>query len=78
MTQQIKSSIEIYRERVASGEIEATPRKTLEEKFAEKPTVGLAVKLFCKHCMGDTPAYKTDIKSCSSKVCPLHQFRPYK
>lgn len=78
MNEKALSALEIYREKVASGEIEATPRKTLEERFAEKPTVGMAVKLFCKHCMGDASTYKTDIKNCSSKVCPLHQFRPYK
>lgn len=78
MNEKALNALEIYREKVANGEIEATPRKTLEERFAERPTQGLAVKLKCKECMGNTSTYKTDIKNCSSKVCPLYQFRPYK
>lgn len=78
MNEKALSALEIYREKVASGEIEATPRKTLEEKFNEKPTLRKAVTLKCKECMGNESTTRLDIKNCSAYTCPLHQFRPYK
>lgn len=78
MNDKALSALEIYREKVASGEIEATPRKTLEERFAERPTLASAVKMKCREYMGNQPSYKVDIKNCSSYTCPLHQFRQYK
>lgn len=52
-------------------------------KFDQKPTRGNAIKAKCAECMGCTreqaePGFRTLIRECSSKTCPLHDFRPYK
>ena len=33
-----------------------------------------AIKLNCLHCCGFVPV---EVRGCTSKVCPLHKFRPY-
>lgn len=78
MSEQAKNPLEIYREKVLSGEVVPTPRKTVEERFAERPTMKNAVYLKCKECLGSEPSWKTDCKNCASVNCPLYQFRPYK
>ena len=41
-----------------------------------------AIDAMCAHCMGCTEntieiGFKYNIKSCQTKTCPLHTFRPY-
>lgn len=68
-----------YREKLASGEIEPSERKTLAEKHEENPTRKTAIDLFCFQCMGGDCAsnIRRDIKTCPATQCPLHKFRPY-
>lgn len=52
-------------------------------KYAQKPTRAYAIKAMCAHCVGCTkdqtePGFRSHIKECSSKDCPLYPFRPYK
>lgn len=78
MNEAAKNALEIYREKVASGEIEAKPRRSLEEKFKEKPTLRSAVNLFCHQCIGGDLCsnWRKEVKNCQAKDCPLYQFRP--
>lgn len=77
MTEALRKGLEIYREKVASGEIDATVRKSLKERFDESPTRKNAINLFCQHCMGgeDNPTWRSDVRNCASGTCPLHTFR---
>jgi len=47
-----------------------------------RPTRGNAIKAMCAHCMGCTrthlePGFRTLIRDCTSKACPLYAFRPF-
>jgi hypothetical protein len=59
-------------------------RKDKWLKLRENPTRKTAIDAFCIHCMGweegqeKPPRIVEDVKSCTSKDCPLHEFRPYK
>lgn len=59
---------------------EGEEKKTYREKFEEKPTRPLAIKIKCIDCMGgeEEPGYRQLIKECSSHGCSLREFRPYK
>lgn len=54
------------------------------QKFLERPTPTRAIRAFCMQCMGtDDPnnpqeGYQSDIRGCTSKGCPLYNYRPYK
>jgi len=56
------------------------PRKSLAEKFAEKPTRKSAIDRFCQECMGgpENGPWKQLIRDCTAPHCPLYGFRPYK
>ena len=49
------------------------------ERAKQKPNSRvLAIKAFCFECMGFAKSWRSDVKECPSKGCPLFGFRPYK
>lgn len=50
-----------------------------EEVFKDDPTSrAKAINAFCFECMGKSEGYIKHIRECTSKNCPLYNFRPYK
>lgn len=52
-------------------------------KLETKATRGQAIKAMCAYCMGCTKdhiesGWRQEVAACSSRECPLFQFRPYK
>ena len=72
-----------WRENIGENE-EITEQKNPYQKWVEKDTRKSAIDAFCMSCMGtDDPnnpkhGYRTDIQKCTSKNCPLYNWRPYK
>jgi len=51
-------------------------------RYWAKPSRPNAVKAKCSECMGCTrqeivPGFRSMIRDCASKNCPLHPWRPY-
>lgn len=51
-------------------------------KFDARPTRGNAIKAKCAECMGCSrdaiePGFRSQIRDCTSRRCPLWAFRPY-
>jgi hypothetical protein len=51
-------------------------------KYMQKPTRGQAIKAKCAECVGCTveriePGFRSEIRDCTSRGCPLWPFRPY-
>ena len=52
-------------------------------RFKKRPTHLNAIKAMCAACMGCTEThlergFRDSIRDCTSKVCPLHRYRPYR
>ena len=47
------------------------------KKAMEGKSRRCAVKAFCQECMGYDD-FRTGIKNCTSPMCPLYEYRPYK
>lgn len=52
------------------------------QKFMQSPSRSKAIKAKCAECVGCTaektePGFRSVIRECASKTCPLWQFRPY-
>jgi hypothetical protein len=52
------------------------------QKFRSNPSRSNAIRAKCAECMGCTDVqaesgFRELIRTCSSKACPLHAFRPY-
>ena len=76
-----EAALQIYQEKVRTGEIERTIPKTPLEKWQEnKSSLRGSVNAFCYTCMGGDMGdnVKKEIKDCSSPNCPLYLVRPYK
>ena len=52
MNDKAQQALQEYREKVASGEIAPSERKTLKEKWEQKPTLRASVDYMCHQCMG--------------------------
>ena len=67
--------IKEYREKVASGEIEATKQRTPRERLDDSPkSLRAAINCFCFECVGEI---KMDVKNCLVTKCPLWNVRPW-
>ena len=74
-------ALQIYQQKVRTGEIERTVPKTIKEKWEEKKTsTRTSINYMCYQCMGGDMGdnVKKEIKDCSSKDCALYLVRPYK
>lgn len=60
----------------------ASPVNNPIAKFAIKATRSNAIKAKCAECMGCSatemnPGFRTMVRECASRGCPLWAFRPY-
>ena len=81
MNEKALIALQEYKEKVANGEIERTPPKTLTQKWEEnKKSLRNSVNYMCWECLGGDEGdnVKKEIKDCSSKDCALWHVRPYK
>ena len=81
MNEKALIALQEYKEKVAKGEIERTPPKSLTQKWEEdKTSLRKSVSAQCFMCMGglDGDNVIGEIRKCSSKVCTLWHVRPYK
>ena len=75
MSDKLKA-LQQYRNKVANGEIEPSERKTLKEKWEQKPTLRASVDYMCHQCMGGEDVVK-QVRNCTSISCALYPVRPY-
>ena len=69
-------ALQTYREKVNSGEIVPSERKTLKEKWEQKPTLRASVDYMCFQCMCEDVVKQ--VRNCTSTGCALYPVRPYK
>ena len=63
-------ALQEYRNKVNNGEIAPPERKTLKEKWEQKPTLRVSVDYMCFVCMGGVDVVK-QVRNCTSTVCAL-------
>ena len=81
MNEKALIALQEYNEKVAKGEIERTPPKSLIQKWEEdKTSLRKSINSQCWNCMGGVDGDNVigEIRKCSSKVCTLWHVRPYK
>lgn len=69
-------ALQEYREKLNNGEIAPSERKTLKEKWEQKPTLRASVDYMCHQCMGGEDVVK-QVRNCTSTSCALYPVRPY-
>ena len=86
----MKTPFDLYREKVASGEIDRVPASAPtnpRQRFEKHDTRKTAIEAFCWQCMGGEVSQANGavalIRACPSgpdsiNPCPLHGWRPYK
>ena len=77
MNDKAQQALQQYREKVNNGEIVPSERKTLKEKWEQKPTLRASVDYMCHQCMGGEYVAK-QVRNCTSTSCALYPVRPYK
>ena len=73
--------LEIYKQKLANGEVERGKQKSLKEKWeGDKTSLRKSISYMCYQCMGGRSSDNLvkDIRECTSKDCALHCVRPYK
>ena len=67
------------RAKLAENRAKGTKRLNPLEKAKQNPkSMRLAINAFCYECMGYAKSWRTDVRDCTAKNCPLFGFRPYK
>ena len=77
MNDKAQQALQDYREKVNNGEIVPSERKTLKEKWEQKPTLRASVDYMCFQCMCGEDVVK-QVRNCTSTGCALYPVRPYK
>lgn len=76
------NGLQKYRETLKNNPPLPVERKNMIEKWRAKNTRRNAINAFCCECMGATAEDFTGIRNlvseCTSKLCPLYDWRPYK
>jgi hypothetical protein len=77
MNSKAEHALKIWREENSGVYVK---RKSLIEKWEERPTRTTAIHAFCYQCMGGDEEFnpRKEIKECRAIECPLHTWRPYK
>ena len=77
----LQQGLKEYREKIASGEIEAPERlNPVEKALANHQSKSLAIRAFCYQCMGEggDPGWQNEIRNCTAPKCALYNHRPYR